>query len=75
MRPSWGTLPVVLLAYALTGTTTPSVGSSPPAGASSVTVVVFDVPGAKHTFAHGINRAGQIVGNFWDAGNKSHGFL
>ncbi len=44
--------------------TGPSVGSTPPARASSVTVATIDAPGATATFAHGINNAGQIVGSF-----------
>ena len=31
------------------------------------------VPGG--TFAHGINNAGQIVGQYRDANGKGHGFL
>ncbi len=69
MRPSWGALPVVLLAYALTGTTIPS------RAADSFSFTTIDVPGATETEASGINNAGQIVGFFKDASRKLHGFM
>ncbi len=35
----------------------------------------LDVPGARGTFASGINNAGQIVGWFVDSSRVIHGFL
>ncbi len=32
-------------------------------------------PGAQETVAYGINTAGQIVGHYWGADGKSHGFI
>jgi probable HAF family extracellular repeat protein len=41
---------------------------------ASYTFITFDVPGAIHTEAHGINEKGQIVGWFQDA-TGVYGFL
>jgi probable HAF family extracellular repeat protein len=41
---------------------------------ASYTFITFDVPGAIHTEAHGINETGQIVGWFQDA-TGVYGFL
>ncbi len=67
MRRSWVSLSVVILSCAL--------GAMPSARASSVTVAMFDVPGATETYALGINGAGQIVGHSKDAAKNSHGFV
>jgi uncharacterized membrane protein len=44
------------------------------AQAAEYTFTTFDVPGAPHTLAWGINDSGQIVGGFYD-GTRSHGLL
>jgi probable HAF family extracellular repeat protein len=62
-------LTVMVLVYALTGTTIPS------RAADSFSFTTIDVPGATETEASGINNAGQIVGFFRDAGRKLHGFM
>jgi len=36
---------------------------------------VIDVPGAVYTDAHGINNAGDVVGEYTDADWNQHGFL
>ncbi len=38
-------------------------------------VTQIDAPGARATYAHGINDGGQIVGPFVDAGGKWHGHM
>jgi hypothetical protein len=43
-------------------------------GASAFTFTPIDVPGAGFTQAYGINKAGQIVGAYYD-GTGIHGFL
>jgi probable HAF family extracellular repeat protein len=35
----------------------------------------IDFPGAKQTFAYGLNNAGQIVGDYIDSSGNTHGFL
>ncbi len=67
MRRSWVSLSVVFFSCAL--------GVMPWAGASSVTVATIDAPGATATYAFGINNAGQIVGDFADAGDNTHGYV
>jgi probable HAF family extracellular repeat protein len=39
------------------------------------TYIQIDVPGSLDTWIFGINTAGDMVGQYVDAGNKSHGFL
>jgi probable HAF family extracellular repeat protein len=36
---------------------------------------VVDFPGAIHTYAYGINNAGDIVGAYFDSSERTHGFL
>lgn len=43
--------------------------------ASTYTYTTIDMPGAVSTRANGINNVGQIVGDFIDTGNWTHGFL
>jgi probable HAF family extracellular repeat protein len=43
--------------------------------AASYTFTTIDVPGATNTEAYGINTADQIVGIFYDATGRLHGFL
>ena len=35
----------------------------------------IDVPGATDTFANGINASGQVVGGYYGADGRGHGFL
>ena len=35
----------------------------------------IDFPGARQTFAFGVNASGQIVGYYYDSNNNSHGFV
>jgi probable HAF family extracellular repeat protein len=37
--------------------------------------VPFDVPGAVHTVAFGVNDAGAVVGRYTDSSGRDHGFL
>lgn len=67
MRRSWVSVSVVILGCAL--------GVLPMAGANSVTVTAIDVPGARGTYAFGINGGGEIVGRFQGAGATFHGYL
>ena len=39
------------------------------------TLTTYEAPGASDTFLDSINAAGDIAGNYYDAGNTSHGFL
>ena len=41
----------------------------------SLMFTTLDVPGSTRTTARGINASGQIVGDYFDAGGKDHGFL
>ena len=50
-----------------------AAGSS--ANAATFSFTQIDVPGAFGTRAHGINDAGQIVGQFFDSTISIHGFL
>ncbi len=50
------------------------IGLAPAAFGSGFTFSTIDVPGAQETEAHGINDAGQIVGDFVDNAGL-HGFL
>jgi probable HAF family extracellular repeat protein len=42
---------------------------------NGVTFTTLDGPSASRTVAHGINKAGQIVGEFQVGGTRTHGFL
>jgi len=42
---------------------------------NAVTWTTIDYPGAKHTFALGINSAGEIVGLYYDSALNLHAFL
>jgi probable HAF family extracellular repeat protein len=50
-----------------------SLGMLGPAQAAFFTTL--DVPGSTLTIASGISNAGQIVGQYDDAGGRTHGFL
>ena len=51
-------------------------GANPQASlAGSFGFVSFDYPGAAATIARGINSQGDVVGSYFDAAGKSHGFL
>ena len=50
------------------------IGLAPAAFGSGFTFSTIDVPGAQETEAHGVNDAGQIVGDFVDNAGL-HGFL
>jgi probable HAF family extracellular repeat protein len=41
----------------------------------SYSFTTIDYPGAMWTLAYGINTAGQVVGEFYDAMGMRHGFL
>src|SRR5207247_6697694 len=63
----FGVLTVAVLVLGVLATTTS------PALASTVTTI--DVPGAAATDAFGINERGQIVGVYYIADGRGHGFL
>jgi hypothetical protein len=44
-----------------------------PGPAAAWTFTQVDVPGARNTYANGLNRLGQVVGSYSDG--KDHGFL
>ncbi len=67
MRPSQGSLGVAVLIGML--------GVTLPAMAASLAFTKIDAPGATFTVAGGITDSGQIVGIFYDAGGKVHGFV
>jgi hypothetical protein len=54
----------------LTFGTTPVAG-----GPTSYNFISIDYPGAKTTFAYGVNPSGHIVGAYVDTAGKQHGFL
>jgi uncharacterized membrane protein len=61
---------LILPAFDLTFGITP-VGGEP----TSYRFISIDYPGAKTTYAYGINAGGHIVGGYVDAAGKQHGFL
>lgn len=67
MPRRWVSVNVLILGCAL--------GVMPSALAISLDFATFDAPGAKNTFASGINDAGQIVGFFKDASGKDQGYV
>lgn len=67
MRRLWQAAILGVLASALTSVTVPT------RAADSYAFTTIDVPGAIATEAHGINSAGQIVGEF--GGGHGHGFV
>lgn len=46
-----------------------------PTSALAFTPATIDFPGARDTFAYGINPKGDVVGSYDDAGSNTHGFL
>ena len=42
---------------------------------SNGSYTTLDVPSSTLTTAHGINTSGQIVGQYFDAGDDGHGYL
>jgi uncharacterized membrane protein len=49
--------------------------ASAPLALAQGTYTQLDVPGSLETWIFGINTAGDMVGQYVDTGNKSHGFL
>jgi len=67
MRGSMAWVSIMIVSCAL--------GITLPAQAVSFKFATLGAPGAHMTFARGITPAGRIVGDFWDAGGKIHGYV